>query len=389
MKTVSVVFLAVLVLGCTVWGQDHHHDEHSTEPKQFLRFSDEEIKRFEIGIEPAQQGTVTESLAVQGEIVLNSDTLSHIVPRADGVVSSIQKSLGDNVSAGELLAIIDSRDLADAKAVYLAARERRILAAERHAREERLWRRKVSSEQEYLDAGIALAETRIEERAAMQKLQALGMTQEALKDLPATKRGKLTALPVRAPIKGTVIKKQLTLGEVVKDEKTIYVVADLSTVWCEFRIHQKDLSRIKKGQTITIPAQAGIPATSGTVIYIDPVLDTETRTTHARIRIDNRSGNYRPGSFVNGQVVLKQEGSSVYVAKDAIQILDDEPCVFIFTEDGFETRPVVTGRTNDTVVEIVKGVATGERVVSRNGFRIKAELKKGPAGAHAGCGHAH
>jgi cobalt-zinc-cadmium efflux system membrane fusion protein len=187
-----------------------------------------------------------------GEVGLNEDRLAHIVPRVSGIARDIRKNLGDQVRKDEVMAELESRELADAKADYLASRERLALTQTNFIREERLWRENISAELEYLEAKQAFAETKIELRAAEQKLHALGFSEEFLKQLPTHSEMSLTRYNMVAPFDGTVIEKHITLGEMIKDDVTAYVVADLSSVWVNINVYQKDLLFIKKGLSVDI-----------------------------------------------------------------------------------------------------------------------------------------
>ena len=200
---------------------------------------------------------------------------------------------------------------------------------------------------------------------------------------------KLAWYPIRNPFNGTIIDKHITLGEVVKDDSEVFVVADLSTVWVSLQVHQKDIGLIKKGQKVTISAKSSVPETKGVIDYVEPVVDGQTRTSLARVVLDNSSGRLRPGTFITAEVLVEKRKSELVVAKDILQDVDDQTCVFIQDEHGFEARPVSIGWSNDKYVEIVSGLQPGDIIVTKNSFRLKAELEKEAGGGHAGHGHAH
>ena len=198
---------------------------------------------------------------------------------------------------------------------------------------------------------------------------------------------KLAWYPLRAPFDGTIISRHITLGEMVKEDSDVFVIADLSTVWVDLRIHQKDLGFVKKGSKVTISAKCAMPDIEGVISYVDPVLDEKTRTALARVVVDNSSGQFRPGVFVTAEVLVKKLHADVVVPKNVLQDVDDKTSVFVQDEHGFEPRAVTVGWSNDEYVEIVSGLRPGERIATRNSFRLKAELKKDAGGGHAG--HAH
>jgi multidrug efflux pump subunit AcrA (membrane-fusion protein) len=200
---------------------------------------------------------------------------------------------------------------------------------------------------------------------------------------------KLAWYPIRSPFEGTIIEKHITLGEVVKDDSEVFVVADLNTVWVNLQVHQKDIGLIRKGQKVTISSKSSVPETKGVIDYVEPVVDGKTRTSLARVVLDNHSGRLRPGTFITAEVLVEKRKADLVVAKDILQDMDDETCVFIQDDHGFEPRPVTIGWSNDKYVEILSGLQAGEKIVTKNSFRLKAELEKAAGGGHAGHGHAH
>ena len=283
------------------------------------------------------------------------------------------------------MAVVESRELADAKAAYLAAIEREKLAQANFEREEGLWRKKVTSEQEYLDARQALAETRIEKSSAEQQLHALGFSDIYLRKLPEQADATYTRYEIRAPFAGTIIEKHLPLGENVNADSAVFTIADLSTVWVDINVYQKDLPKIRKGQKVVIEAGHDIPAATGTIAWLGPLVGEATRTAKARVILPNPKGELRPGLFVTARVAVANSPAGVVVPKSALQSFEERPVVFVRTPEGFEPQPVETGRQNVTQVEILSGLKPGQTYVSEGAFTLKAQLSKGAFGD----GHNH
>jgi multidrug resistance efflux pump len=192
--------------------------------------------------------------------------------------------------AGEVITVIESRELAELKSAYLAAKERVSLAETTFRREEDLWKKKISAEQEYLEAKQALVQARIELRTAEQKLYALGLANGDLSRMPAQPDTAFTRYAMAAPFDGTVNEKHVTLGEVAKDDAAVYVIADLRSVWVNLSVYPKDLPFVRKGQEVKIVAGHGIPDAQGRISYVGPVIG-ETRTALARIVLPTQRGS--------------------------------------------------------------------------------------------------
>jgi len=200
---------------------------------------------------------------------------------------------------------------------------------------------------------------------------------------------KLAWYPLSSPFDATVIEKHITLGEKLSDESCTFTVADLSTVWLDLSVFQKDLSLVKAGQHVKLDMGPTIGKVEGKISYVGPIVGEKTRTASARVVLDNTSGMLRPGTFVTAEVLVDKIATKVVVPKDVIQDINDKPVVFVKNDHGFEARAVTLGRANDVSVEIVSGLRSGERIVTKNSFRLKAELEKVAGGAHAGHGHVH
>jgi len=179
------------------------------------------------------------------------------------------------------------------------------------------------------------------------------------------------------------------LGEVVSNASDIFVVADLTTVWLDLQVHQKDVALISKGQEVIVLAKSGVSETKGVIDRVYPVINGSTRTTVARVVLDNSARQFRPGMFVTANVLVEKRSTEVVVAKSSLQSVDDITCVFVRDDHGFELRPVELGLSNDELVEVVSGLTAGETIVTKNSFRLKAELEKASGAGHAGHGHAH
>ena len=362
--------------------EEDGHDEH--EDEEVVRIDAKTLRDFGVEIRAAAAGELAVYTRLSGEVVIDPDRLVHVVPRVPGVAQQVYKSLGDRVQAGEVLAVLESRELAELKSAYLVARERAQLAQKTFVREEKLWKEAISSERDYLEAEQNLAELRIEMRAAEQKLHALGFSNQYLKALTFDEDEHFTRYEIHAPQAGTVIEKHLSLGEVLKDDAEAFVIADLSSVWVKLTVYQKDLSSVRPGQVVQIIREEG-PAVAGTISYVSPVVVEETRTTVARVVLDNDQGQWRPGSFVSGLVAIEASAVALLVPKSALQIVDEKTVVFVETAEGFEPNEVRVGRTNEVYAEIVGGLTPGQRYAARGAFTLKAQLAKGSFGG----GHNH
>jgi len=388
-----LLFASVLIVGGCGGGAADEQDVSARDTAEdhaddrLIRLDTDDLGALGIELETAGPGLIGVTIELPGEVQVNGDTTAHVAPRVGGLVREVFKSLGDRVRTGELMAVFESRELADVKATFLAAYERLGLAQALFEREERLWKQKISSEQDYLDARNTLAEARIELRAAEQKLHALGFFQEELDDLPTRHDATFTEYRITAPFDGTVIEKHITLGETIAADESVFTIADLSTVWIDLSVYQKDLGRIRGGQKVTITAAPHAEhAPTAVIDFVQPLVGEATRTALARIIMPNPDGRWSPGTFVTGSVVREEVGVTVRVPNSAVITLgDDESVIFVQTPEGFEPRAVHIGHRNHRFVEVLSGLEPGERYVAEGAFSLKAELGKDAFGE----GHGH
>jgi cobalt-zinc-cadmium efflux system membrane fusion protein len=196
-----------------------------------------------------------------------------------------------------------------------------------------------------------------------------------------------TRYEIRAPFAGTVVDKHITLGEKVGDESEIFVIADLTTVWVDLSVTQKDFPFVREGVEVTLSAGYGVPDAEGTIDYVSPVLGEATRTATARIVLPNPHGVWRPGLFVSAHVSTAETRVPLVIPKTAAQQLDQEWVVFVEAEGGFEPVPVTLGRSDENWFEVLAGLEPGRRYVADGAFECKAKVVTSNMDPHAGHGH--
>lgn len=371
--------------------QEREHDSHEPEPmhsdEDHVLLSEDQIRALGVVVAEAGPGKLETTLTLPGEIILNDDAHALVTPYVSGYVREIRKRQGDAVRKGEVMAVLESRELADAGAAYLAARERVLLAEKTFQREESLWRKKISPEQDYLASKTALSGAGIEARSARQKLMALGLSKGAIDRLPRQADASLTRYEIVSPLNGQVLEKNLSLGEMVESTTSVYRVADMNTVWVRINLLQKQLPHLKKGMAVQIWGDEPMSAATGRLTFIAPLVGKETRTAIGRATLSNPDGQWRPGLFVKARIKAGEKHIPLMVPKKAIQRIGEESFVFVPAEGGFEGKVVTTGQSDETHTEIVSGLSPGDPYVIDGAFELKATLMTDKMGSHAGHGH--
>ncbi|WP_342248041.1 efflux RND transporter periplasmic adaptor subunit [Pseudomonas sp. OTU2001] len=356
---------------------DHGEGSHGHDEEQAGEGHEEEAGKLHLSIAqieaagvqladagPRELGT---AISFPGEIRFDEDRTAHVVPRVPGVVESVQAELGQAVKRGEVLAVIASQQISDLRSEQQAAQRRLELARLTFQREQQLWQERISAEQDYLQARQVLQEAEIALVNARQKVAAVG---------PA---GAGNRYELRAPFDAVVVEKHLTVGEVVDETSNAFTLSDLSRVWATFAVAPRDLDKVTTGRNVTVSAPDLGARVEGKINYVGSLLGEQNRAATVRATLANPNGAWRPGLFVNVAVSVERFNAAVVVPQSALQTWEEQTVVFARTEEGFEARPVTTGRRDAGQVEITTGLAAGTQVAAAGSFVLKSELGKGSA----------
>jgi membrane fusion protein, heavy metal efflux system len=344
-----------------------------------IKLTDEQIKTSGIELAAARNGTLVRRIVVPGTIVPDAERIARVSVKLSATIAEMRKKLGDTVERGEVIAVLESREVADAKSEYLAARLNNDLRKNLFQRDKILWDRHVVAEQVMLTSQGAAAQAKMNLDIARQKLFALGVTESELAALPDEPETALRRQEVRAPISGRVVERKVDLGAAVgRDnlETELFTVADLDRVWVELAVGPIDLPKIAEGQTVSISAHGFAKRAVGKIIFIAPILDKETHSARAVVEIANPDGTWRPGSLVQAAVAIEERPVALTVPASAVQISGKTRVVFVRSPDGFEKRLVTLGDGDDRISEVLSGVREGETIALGNTFILKAEVLK-------------
>ena len=346
--------------------EGHAEKEHGEEEGQ-LHLSIAQIESAGIQLAAAGPRELGTAISFPGEIRFDEDRTAHVVPRVPGVVEAVHAELGQAVKRGQVLAVIASQQISDLRSEQQAAQRRLELARLTFQREQQLWQERISAEQDYLQARQAQQEAEIALANARQKVAAVG---------PA---GAGNRYELRAPFDAVVVEKHLTVGEVVDETSNAFTLSDLSRVWATFAVAPRDLGKVVTGREVTVSAPDLGAQVLGKVNYVGSLLGEQNRAATVRATLANPNGAWRPGLFVNIAVSVERFDAAVVVPESALQTWEEQTVVFARTEEGFEARPVKTGRRDAGQVEITTGLAAGTQVAAAGSFVLKSELGKGSA----------
>jgi len=346
-----------------------------------IKLSTEQIAALRIEAAPVGPGNLLRTVRVPGNVMMDPDRIGHVPAKVIGTVVELRKRLGDVVQKGEVVAYLESREVADAKSEFLTAGANLELQTTLFERERSLFEKKISAEQQFLRAENAYSLSKLRHDLARQKLSALDVDEAEIAELPKQPVSNLRRYALRSPIAGRVIDRRVDLGAPVggdQQEKEIYVIADLSSVWVELVASAPDLALLKEGDDITIEDSTRAKAT-GKTIFISPMVSKETRTTRVIVSLDNADGRWRPGTFVGASIPVDRRSVPLLLPRNALQTIDGKLTAFVQVPEGFEARAVQAGAMTEDAVEVVGGLKPGEIVAVLNTFVLKSDLGKAKA----------
>lgn len=347
-----------------------------------------------IGLETAEAEIrrLSAQIRTTGIVGPNETRVTRIRALSSGVITSVMVRKGDRVNEGQPLLTYDNVDLGQTEAEYRGA----VAMLERARSDAEVARLALERADRLLQiGGIAEAEhqrRKAEHAAALgtvrsseaqlanlrQKLTRFGMSEAAVKDLGAA--GDASSGPrstLRAPFAGVVLEVQAVNGETVSADRELATVADLSTVWIQGDVYERDLAVIVEGREarVFVDAYPDQPL-SCRITYVSDLLDPTTRTAKVRCELKNPGRRLRLQMFARMEIPSGAPRETLAIPRAALQQIDGEPSVFVRTgEASFERRPVKLGVTTDEWAEVQSGLQRGDRVVTTGAVMLKSRLK--------------
>lgn len=354
--------------------------ETQSEAGDIVRLSPVALRSLTLKTAPVERLPLTEGVHVTAVIKANENRLAHVSPRIAGRVVTVRKLLGDTVKAGDVLAVFDSVELGKAKADYLKFQALVNVQEKNYKRAQRLFEQQISSQKEVLEAEAAYQTAKAEFEAAHATLHLYGLSDEETHRLAWQAKEPISQFPLLSPFSGIVAEKDISIGEMVSPERSIYTIADLSTLWIQLDVYEKDLARVQIGQDVVLSTESYPQETfHGNVTYIGSLLNETTRTVSARVEIPNPQGRLKPGMFATAVIAAQGQFATtgLTIPESAVQRVEDAMVVFVPNGDGvFRKRPVTLGKKGEDWVEVREGLQEGEQVVTVGSFTLKSELLK-------------
>lgn len=324
----------------------------------------------------AVPGRGTAELVAPVTISYDATRLAQVTARAPGVVKRVAADVGSWVSAGATLAVVESAAVSGDQSRVTAARSRVRLAETNYRREAELEQKGISARKEVQAAQQALQEAKAELESLQASLRGVGAS-----------GGSGGRYSVTSPVSGLVTQRNVSLSAYVDAMTPLFEVVDTSSMWAEVAIPEAELGNVRSGTAVVITMD-GIPGREfrGSIASIAPIIDPQTRTAKARVKLSNPGGLLRANMYGQARIALGGARSSSAVPREAIQRAKSVKLAFVQLAPGeYEARRVqlASGREAGGLVEIASGVEVGETIVTAGSFFLKTETLKDSIGA--GC----
>jgi cobalt-zinc-cadmium efflux system membrane fusion protein len=357
------------------------------------------IQNSAIETEIVSSQSIAGVIPATGKILVPENRVAVIGPVNEGRIVRLYAGQGTRVRKGQKLADLESADIDQAEADYLKALadyENAVrtstaevkLAQESYDRNKLLYEQKITagknlqSAEHDLEVAKAAGESSINGTkaaltAARRHLLILGLN-DATIDALSKKTDLAATFSLNAPIDGIVVERNATVGASVGTDANVFKIIDLSQVWIDANVFEKDLQRVRPGQEVklTVPA---FPQTtfSGKVIFVDSVVDPDTRTVKVRTEVANPDGRLKPDMFANVQIVTDVNRAAISIPQSAVLNDEGKSVVFVAEGNGYKKRQVQPGIQNNDRVEIVDGLNAGDKVVVKGNYLLLEQSRPG------------
>ena len=350
-----------------------------------------------IETETVEPQSIAGTILATGKLLVPEDRMANIGPVHEGRLVRLYAGQGSNVRKGQKLADLESADIDQAEADYLKAladaeNARRTSLAEvkfaqaTYDRTRMLYEKSITAgknveaaehdlELAKAAAASSVAETKAALTSARRRLLILGMRESDI-DALASKSSMSAVFSLTAPIAGIVVERNGTIGATVSSDANVFKIIDISRVWIDANVFEKDLERVRRGQEVkvSVPAFPGVTF-SGRVILVSSVVDPETRSVKVRTEVPNSDGRLKPDMFANVQIITDLHRTAISIPQSAVLNDAGKAIVFVSEGSGFKKRQVTTGIQSNDRVEIIEGLAPGDKVVVKGNYLLLQQSK--------------
>lgn len=327
-----------------------------------------------LGMATVQRVDFPSTIHTTGTVDWDNDRTTQAITQVNGPITRIVADLGTHVKQGDPLLYVASPDIATAASAYRKARNRLDQAQRTLDRNKDLLAHKAISQKDLDDSQADYNDAATDLQTALQALKILGVGDQDLKDYEAQTGAVRAELPMRAPIDGVIVQKMVFPGQVIQAGTTqAFTISDISTVWVQAHVFDRDLSAVKVGQTAEIRNSAFPDVFHGRVASVGDLLDPATRTTLVRIVTANPRGLLKKDLFVDVTIAGPTRHQVLVVPTSAV-LYDEQNLPFVYVDAGggkFAQRTVTLGTQQGSNTEVTAGLKAGERIVGQGSLFLQ------------------
>ncbi len=346
--------------------------------KEVVVLSKEAIRDIKLETGTVNEDELTGVIGAPAKILPNQDLEAFVGSLVQGRVSRVFANVGTSVGKGQTLMLIEGLEIGEIKASFLKSKANLTYAEANYNRLKTLSDQNVGSQKSLLEAKAEFEKAKAEFNAEDKKIHSIGLDDRDLENDNNNHEHVGGVLAVKSPISGTVVERNVVIGQFVEPSSNSFRIMNTSSLFVEGQIYESDLNRIVGKPEITITTSA-YPETrfQGRIIYISDIADKETRTFTVRAAVTNQERKLRPEMFAEMLIPSGRPAKALIVPSESIVKDGSENYVFVVVNDTtFEKRDVVPGNTMGENTEIRSGVKKGERIVVKGSFMLKSEMKK-------------
>ncbi len=371
-----LLIITLFLVGCDNSEQSADSSaENATDPANVNRITlaPEMAQRVKVG--ELKSVELTDKLLVPSQIKANEQSLIRVGANVTGRIVEVNAQLGDEVDAGTILARISSPELTKAQLAYLRAHSLTQLNARAAERAKLLLEADVIGSAELQRREAELQVSRAELSAAEDQLRLLGVTESAVSDLE--KHGNiLPSVAITVSNSGSVIERNVLVGQVVQPSDRLFKVADLSTVWAVGDVPEQNASTVMEGQHVEIHVPAlGNAIFVGRIVFVADTINPVTRTVTVRTVVQNPERILKPAMLASMHITEKPK---LYLAvpESAVVREANQDYVFIAEDNNdFLRVPVELDHVVENVRPVLKGLTAGQHIVMEGAFHLDNERK--------------
>lgn len=326
-------------------------------------------------------------ITIPAKVLANQDYEAQVGSLVQGRVFKVFANVGNYVKAGQELMLVEGLEIGVIKAAYLTAKANLEFQKANYERQKILIDQNVGSQKSFLEAQAEYDKAIAEFNAEDKKIHSIGLDD---KDVTNGKRDHSLdhtsgTLTVNAPISGIVVERNVVIGQLVDNTTNAFKIINISSVWIDGQIYEKDINKINEKTTAEFTASTyPNELFNGRITYIGQVIDEKSRTITIRAEFNNPKGKLKPQMFGEMKISTGKNSMAILIPAESIVKINNEDFVFVQRDNSIETdskqefekRSVVIGSIQDDIIEIIEGLNVNDKVVVKGVFYLKSELMK-------------